>query len=449
MFNLIYSIFIFIITLGVLITIHELGHFLSARYFGVHVKQFSIGFGKKIYSFYDTKGTEYILSLIPLGGFIKMLDDRNIKNFKTSVRNNFFSQQSLLRRFLIIISGPLANLALAFFIYFAIFIYGFSSIRPIVGEVIQDSIAWKVNIIPGMEFKTIDGIKTPDWETVRTVLVSKLSYKKDIIITLYEKNNIVKKSINLYYWNYNFNIKNDPIISIGVKPYIPPYIEVLVGKVKNNSPAKLSGIKHGDKIVKINNKNIKNWQDFIRFIQNNSGELILIEVERQGQKIHLKIIPKIQSNGQGFIGIYSNIINIPDQYKKYYKYSPIIAAFESLKKTLSLIKMTVCLFIKLIIGHIKLYNISGPVSIAKGATLSASYGAIYYLGFLALISINLGIVNLLPLPSLDGGHILFLLIERIKGNSVSTKTQKFFYKVGSIFILFLMAIALFNDFSRV
>lgn len=449
MLNIFYSFFIFILTLGILITVHEFGHFLSARLCGVYVKTFSIGFGKKIISYKDKKNTEFVISAIPLGGYVKMMNKKNLQKENTSyLFNQCFENKNFLQKFLIIISGPLANFLLAIFIYFIIFMKGTFNIKPIINYVNYNSIIWKANIEPGLEIKSIDNYNTSDWEEVRMQLLTKIG-KKKVYIELYDHNNksTIKKIINLETLSSEEKIlQKDPITAIGID-IEKKKIGILINKVKENSIAQKYGIQPGDIILKINQTIIDNWENFLLYIKNNINKNIVLDIKRQNKLIILNIKNVNKLNYTSYdLGLIPNTLFSNNQNQIFQKYSFISAIYQSINKVFKIIKITIILLGKLIIGDIKLSNLSGPISVAQGAAKSASYGFFYYLIFLSLISINLGIVNLLPLPSLDGGHVLFLLIEKIKGLPLSEKTQLIFYKIGTVIIFILMTIALFNDF---
>jgi regulator of sigma E protease len=224
----------------------------------------------------------------------------------------------------------------------------------------------------------------------------------------------------------------------------------VLAQVQNDSAASRAGLQAGDRIVKVDGQPLDQWQNFVATVRDNPGKEIAIEVERQGSTVDLTLTPDVNphNKAQGFAGVIPRIIPLPEEYRTVRQYGPFAAIGEASAKTWQLMKLTVSMLGKLIVGEVKLNNLSGPISIAQGAGMSAEYGLIYYLMFLALISVNLGIINLFPLPVLDGGHLLFLLIEKIKGGQVSERVQDFSYRIGSIVLVLLMGLALFNDFSR-
>lgn len=261
---------------------------------------------------------------------------------------------------------------------------------------------------------------------------------------------VVEKTLDLRQWHFDPE-KQDPVVSLGMIPR-GPQIESVLQEVQPDSAAQKAGLQAGDRIVKVDGQILESWQSFVIQVRDNPGKPIALEVERAGNPVTLTLTPDTKSAGkgkiQGFAGVVPKVIPLPDEYKTIRQYGPFVAFYEAGDKTWQLMKLTVSMLGKLITGDVKLNNLSGPISIAQGAGMSAEYGLVSYLTFLALISVNLGIINLFPLPVLDGGHLLFLAIEKLKGGPVSERVQDFSYRIGSVLLVLLMGLALFNDFSR-
>ncbi|EXU75707.1 sigma E protease regulator RseP [Erwinia mallotivora] len=448
MLSILWSFGAFIVALGVLITVHEFGHFWVARRCGVKVERFSVGFGKALWRRRDQHGTEYVIALIPLGGYVKMLDER-VETVAPELRHQAFNNKTVSQRAAIIAAGPLANFIFAVFAWWLVFIIGVPGIRPVVGEIVSDSPAAVAQITPGMELKAIDGIETPDWDAVRMALVSKIGDQQTVLsVVPFGSSQLSEKRVDLRHWQFDPG-KQDPVTSLGIRPR-GPQIETVLAEVQAKSAASKAGLQAGDRIVKVDGQPLESWARFVTLVRDNPGKALAIEVERQGNPVALTLTPDVKpgSKPEGFAGVVPRIIPLPDEYKTVRQYGPFAAVGEAGAKTWQLMKLTVNMLGKLITGEVKLNNLSGPISIAQGAGMSAEYGLIYYLMFLALISVNLGIINLFPLPVLDGGHLLFLAIEKIKGGPVSERVQDFSYRIGSILLVLLMGLALFNDFSR-
>ncbi|MEN5016681.1 sigma E protease regulator RseP [Erwinia sp. Eh17-17] len=448
MLSILWSFAAFIVALGILITVHEFGHFWVARRCGVKVERFSIGFGKALWRRRDKQGTEYVIALIPLGGYVKMLDER-VESVPPELRHRSFNNKTILQRTAIISAGPIANFIFAIFAYWLVFIIGVPGVRPVIGEIMSGSPAAEAQITPGTELKAVDGIETPDWDAVRMALVAKIGDESTTFtVAPFGSENTSDKRVNLKDWQFEPD-KQDPVTSLGIQPR-GPQIESVLAQVQNDSAASRAGLQAGDRIVKVDGQPLDQWQNFVATVRDNPGKEIAIEVERQGSTVDLTLTPDVNphNKAQGFAGVIPRIIPLPEEYRTVRQYGPFAAIGEASAKTWQLMKLTVSMLGKLIVGEVKLNNLSGPISIAQGAGMSAEYGLIYYLMFLALISVNLGIINLFPLPVLDGGHLLFLLIEKIKGGQVSERVQDFSYRIGSIVLVLLMGLALFNDFSR-
>ncbi|KIS45339.1 sigma E protease regulator RseP [Kosakonia radicincitans] len=448
MLSILWNLAAFIVALGVLITVHEFGHFWVARRCGVRVERFSIGFGKALCRRTDKHGTEFVIALIPLGGYVKMLDER-VEPVAPEMRHYAFNNKTVGQRAAVIAAGPIANFIFAIFAYWLVFIIGVPGVRPVVGEITPNSIAANAQIAPGMELKSIDGIETPDWDAVRLQLVSKIGDSQmTISVAPFGSNSRQEKVVDLRHWAFQPD-KDDPVASLGIRPRAAQ-LEPILAEVQVGSAASKAGLQAGDRIVKVDGQQLTQWMTFVTLVRDNPGTPLALEVERQGAPLSLTLIPdtKPGSKAEGFAGVVPKVIPLPDEYKTVRQYGPFSAIVEATDKTWQLMKLTVSMLGKLITGDVKLNNLSGPISIAQGAGMSAEFGLIYYLMFLALISVNLGIINLFPLPVLDGGHLLFLAIEKLKGGPVSERVQDFSYRIGSILLVLLMGLALFNDFSR-
>ena len=449
MLSVLWNLAAFIVALGILITVHEFGHFWVARRCGVKVERFSVGFGKALWRRRDKQGTEYVIALIPLGGYVKMLDER-VESVPPELRHQSFNNKTVSQRAAIIAAGPLANFIFAIIAYWLVFIIGVPGVRPVVGEIISDSPAASAQIAPGMELKAVDGIETPDWESVRMALVTKIGDESTTVSVapFGSEQPASDKRIDLHNWQFEPD-KQDPVAALGIQPR-GPQIETTLAQVQKNSAASKAGLQAGDRIVKVDGRPLDQWQEFATLVRNNPGTEIALEIDRQGDTVDLRLTPDVnpRNKAEGFAGVIPRVIPLPEEYRTVRQYGPFAAIGEASAKTWQLMKLTVSMLEKLIVGDVKLNNLSGPISIAQGAGMSAEYGLIYYLMFLALISVNLGIINLFPLPVLDGGHLLFLAIEKIKGKPVSERVQDFSYRIGSIALVLLMGLALFNDFSR-
>ncbi|MBL0606534.1 sigma E protease regulator RseP [Aeromonas caviae] len=447
--GLLWNIGAFIVALGLLVAVHEFGHFWVARRCGVKVERFSIGFGKAIWRRLGKDGTEYVLALIPLGGYVKMLDGR-VDELKPGEEAQAFNHKSVWARMAIVAAGPMANFVFALFAFWLMFMIGVPSVKPVVGEVRPASIVAEAGILPGMEIVGVGGKETGDWESVTYALISHLG-DDSVQLKLKAANTsyAVDKTLQLAGWKFDPD-KESPIGSLGIVPLggkVLPVVEAVVP----SSASEKAGLQIGDRIKGVDGEAITEWAQFVERVQQSPAQPLQVTVERGGSEMTLTLTPdgkKVKGQLVGFVGLSPQLVPLPDEYRTLLQYGPLQALWHGVQKTWSLITLTFDMIGKLIGGIVSLDNLSGPISIAKGAGSSADYGLVYFLGFLALISVNLGIINLFPLPVLDGGHLVYFLIEAITGKPVSEKIQEVGFRIGAAILMLLMGIALFNDFAR-
>lgn len=448
--GILWNLAAFIIVLGILITVHEFGHFWVARRCGVYVERFSIGFGKAIWRKTDKHGTEFVVAWIPLGGYVKMLDER-VAEVAPERRHLAFNNKTVGQRAAIVAAGPIANFLLAIVAYWLVFMIGVPALKPIIADIRPDSIAEQAKLTPGMELKSVAGIETPDQNAVRLALVSKIG-AKEVTFVVTQPNSLSESEniLNLQRWNFDPE-RQDPIVSLGIMP-VGARLDSKVVEVTPDSAAEKAGLQAGDRIVKVDGQPIDTWHPFTYFVRQSPNKTLELLVERNGASLVLNITPTAialkDGSEVGQVGAKLQVLPPDEQYLIMQQYNPFSALYEASDKTWQLMGLTVKMIGKLVVGDVKLTNLSGPVSIAKGAGMSADSGFVYYLMFIALISVNLGIINLFPLPVLDGGHLLFLVIEKIKGGPVSERVQDVCYRFGVMALMLLMGLALFNDFSR-
>ncbi|HIF9134306.1 TPA: sigma E protease regulator RseP [Photobacterium damselae] len=450
MMGFLWNLGAFLLALGILIAVHEFGHFWVARRCGVYVERFSIGFGKAIWQRKGKDGTEYTLAMIPLGGYVKMLDER-VEAVPEHQRHMAFNNKKLWQRSAIVAAGPFANFVFAVFAYWVVYLIGVPAVKPVIGEVAPQSIAAQGGIVPGMELKSISGIETPDWESVNMAMISHIG-DKQMAVTLTEphSNVDVKRTLNLTDWSYDPEREN-VLTTLGLTPYTPA-ITLVISQLVDNGAAINAGFQLNDKIIAVDGEPIKQWQTFADLVRENPGKTLNVEVLRDNAPLTLALTPAIKDlkdgSKVGYVGIAPKVDAWPEDYRINLQFGPIESVAKATEKTWQLVTLTFDMVTKLVTGDVAIKNLSGPISIAKGAGMTADFGLVYFLGFLALISVNLGIVNLLPLPVLDGGHLMFFAIEAVTRRPVSEKIQDIGYRVGSAILVALMAIALFNDFTR-
>ncbi|WP_337160998.1 sigma E protease regulator RseP [Vibrio alginolyticus] len=451
MTGILWNLISFIVALGILVAVHEFGHFWVARRCGVKVEKFSIGFGKSIWSKVGKDGTEYSISMIPLGGYVKMVDSR-VDEVPEHEKHLAFDKKPLWKRTSIVAAGPIFNFLFAIFAYWLVFLIGIPAVKPVIGEVTPNSIVAEAGIESGMELKSISGIKTPDWESVNMGLISHIG--DDLMtVTLTSGNEVgseVTKTLDLREWKFDPETQS-AMQSLGFAPYTPEVYRV-IEQVSQGGAAEKAGVLPGDEVVAIGQQRVTEWKQVVEAVRSNPDTPLELTVLRQGYEQTLTLTPGSRELANkevvGFAGIAPKVAEWPESYRFDLQFGVFESIGKAVDKTGQVIGLTISMLKKLIVGDVGLNNLSGPISIAKGAGATADYGLVYFLGFLALISVNLGIINLVPLPMLDGGHLLFFAIEAVIRRPVPEKVQEMGFRIGGAIIFSLMALALFNDFTR-
>lgn len=449
MLDTLWNITMFVISLGLLVTVHEYGHYWVARRNGVMVKRFCVGFGKIVYSRYDKHGTEFALAAIPLGGYVKMLDER-IEHVPQELMNESFNSKSVGQRMAIIFAGPAANFIFAVLILWLMFMWGQIAQKPVIGSIDEGSIMEQAGVKAGSEIISVNGKPTLDWVSVSMALAPSIGEETIIIETLNRETKRAK-TYTLDIKGKNLDQQNQIIYkTLGLVPYRPKVLNV-VADITKGSAAERAGLLKGDEIVKIGELIKPTWPDMVKLIHLSPDVELPLEVKRDGAIEYLKIIPasrEYQGKTIGFAGIRPVYESFKEEDLVNIQYGPVEAFTKGVTETYDLIKLSFVMLGKLVTAELSLNNLSGPISIAQGAGQSADMGMAKFLWFLALISVNLGVINLLPLPILDGGHLFYYTIELIRGKSVSERTQQIGFFFGAVVLFALMSIALLNDISR-
>ena len=442
------SIFFFIVALGILITVHEFGHYWVARKAGIKVLRFSVGFGKPLWS--KTAGkdqTEYVVAAIPLGGYVRMLDEREGEVAPEEV-HRAFNRQSLGKRVAVVFAGPLFNFILAIVAYWLIFVVGVTGMKPIVGEVSEQSIAAMGGLQQGDHIVEIGGRTTPTWEVAVVAMLDNALNTGKVAIKVEEADTArqVERVILLDKIPEDLN-RGGLLDFIGIRPY-RPLIPPIIGKLAPNGAAESAGVLVGDKVIAADGQTIKDWEQWVDYVRARPEQAIVVEVERDGARYELEITPARVDGNVGKIGAGVRLLEMPDELKSEVRYGAGEALINATIKTWDMSILTLRMLGKMVIGDISLSNLSGPISIARYAGYSASIGFISFLSFLAIVSISLGVLNLLPIPMLDGGHLFYYLVEFIKGSPVSEATQILGQKIGVAMLLGMMVLAFYNDILR-
>ncbi|HJF74779.1 MAG TPA: sigma E protease regulator RseP [Gallibacterium anatis] len=435
----------FIVVIAILVFVHEFGHFWVARRCGVMVQRFSIGFGKVLWRKTDKYGTEFAISLIPLGGYVKMLDESN-ETVAPELRQKAFNYQPVRNRLLIYAAGPLANFLFALFAFWIVYLIGIPTLRPIIDNIRPDSIAAQAKLPTNYQITAIDQQLIHNWEDVNLVLAAKMG-EPSITISLQDtaSDNVVNKTLNLANWHFDPS-EQSAMSALGIDPKATK-IENVIAKISENSPAQKSGLKVGDQIVAINGQKV-NWRQFVEEIQKHKLQPFELTIQRNGQAQTVKIQPELNEKGKPYIGVMPTVHQVDAKYIETQQYDPLSAFSHSWQMVEQLSWATLKIIGKLFTGEVGLNSLGGPISIAQGAGISSENGFTYFLRFMALISVNLGMMNLFPLPVLDGGQMVFLLIEGITKRPVSEKIQNIAYRIGVALLLWLTVFVLFNDIMR-
>lgn len=444
------TFFYFALTLLLLVTIHEFGHFLIARLCGVKVLRFSFGFGKVLASWHDKRGTEYAFSLFPLGGYVKMLDEAE-GEVALHERHLAFNNQSLLVRIAIVLGGPLFNFLFAFLALWLVLVIGIQSLAPMIDAVEPGSIAARAGFAKQQEIVSLNGKNIASWRDFQYAFMPLLGTHEPVTVTVKSMRNGEVKRFILPLKDWELNKDNpDLLASLGFEPFIPS-IPPIVGEVIPDSPAQAAGLHVGDRILSVNQQPIDDWLVLVSKVKNNPDQRLKLGVLRDGLRETLWVqTSSADANGhkEGMLGVRSKAIDWPKRWLRLQRESPIPAMRTAFMQTVELSGATFALVGRLVQGKLSLKHLSGPVGIAEGAGASGRSGLPYYLSFLALISISLGVLNLLPIPLLDGGHLLYYLIEGIRRRPLSIAAKSFGLYVGLLLLVVVTIIAVSNDLIR-
>ncbi len=441
----------FFVAISILVAVHEYGHFWVARRCGVFVERFSIGFGPVIWRYQDKIGTEYVLSAIPLGGYVKMQGEQaSGVALPKGDASSAYDQKSVWARMFIVAAGPLANFIFAALVFWIMFMLGVVGLRPVIDVVQKDSIAAQAGLQPGNEIIAVNNKKTPTWEAVTYALVNHYG-QAETTLTVHspKETSTVQRTIDLTAWQLDADDPS-PLYGLGITPKVAEYT-LEIGHVVSGEAADEAGLLVGDEITVANGIQMRDWQDFVEVIQENPNRPVELILQRGNAQETIVFVPDSKERAgliQGYAGVAPVATPLSEKFYHKVQYDFVDALFVGLEKTWYLIKLTIGMIAKLFQGIIPLESLSGPISIAQGAGASANHGLVAFLGFLALLSVNLGVINLLPLPVLDGGNLVFLTIEALLRKPLPQKVQEVTLRLGMALLFTLMGVALFNDLSR-
>jgi regulator of sigma E protease len=450
--QVLFSIVMALVTLGILVTIHEYGHYWVARRCGVRVLRFAVGFGRPLAMRVDRHGTEFALCAIPLGGYVKMLDERDEgQDVTVENRHESFNAQPVRNKLAIVSAGPAANFLLAILVLFGLFLRGETGIAPVVEAVEPGSVAHDVGLMQGQEIVAVDGASTPTIANVRFALLKRLGDTGTIDISVGSALSNLQQTYALPIDRWLGGAQApDPTRALGLTLGIPP-LQPSIGSLVEDGPATRAGFKVGDTIIEAAGQAISTWSQWVDLVRAAPGHSLVVRVERDGHSLDLTVVPRSTGTSGaevGSVGMGVVIPDIPEDRIRRQGRNPVEALSAAIERTFSLTVFTFESMWKMIQGLISTKNLSGPIAIAKVAASTAESGFTTWLSFLALLSISLGAINLLPIPVLDGGHIVFHSLEGLFGRPVPEQIQMMSYQLGLLAVFTLMVFAIYNDVAR-
>lgn len=439
-----------LVALGVLVTFHEFGHFWVARRCGVKVLRFSVGFGMPLLRWHDRRGTEFVIAAIPLGGYVKMLDERE-GEVPADQLDQSFNRKTVRQRIAIVAAGPIANFLLAMVFFWVLAMLGSQQVRPVIGAVEAGSIAAKAGLSAGQEIVAIDGEPTTGWGAVNLQLVRRLGESGTVQLVVREQDSTAEtpRELVLDKWLKGAD-EPDPIKSLGIRPWRPALPPVLA-ELDPKGPAQAAGLKTGDRLLALDGQALGDWQQVVDLVRVRPDTKIVLKVERDGAQIDVPVTLSVRGEAKaagGYLGAGVKGVEWPPSMVREVSFGPLAAIGEGARRTWTMSVLTLDSLKKMLFGELSVKNLSGPITIAKVAGASAQSGVADFLNFLAYLSISLGVLNLLPIPVLDGGHLLFYLVEWVRGRPLSDRVQGWGIQIGISLVVGVMLLALVNDLGR-
>ncbi|MCP1454460.1 MULTISPECIES: RIP metalloprotease RseP [Pseudomonas] len=439
-----------LVALGVLVTFHEFGHFWVARRCGVKVLRFSVGFGMPLLRWHDKKGTEFVVAAIPLGGYVKMLDERE-GEVPADQLDQSFNRKTVRQRIAIVAAGPIANFLLAMVFFWGLAMLGSEQVRPVIGAVEAGSVAARAGLGAGQEIVAIDGEPTSGWAAVNLQLVRRLGESGSLQLMVREQGSTVDspRELVLDKWLKGAD-EPDPIRSLGIRPWRPAMPPILA-ELDPKGPAQAAGLKTGDRLLALDDQLVSDWQQVVDSVRVRPDTKIVLRIERDGAPIDVPVTLAARGESKapsGYLGAGVKAVDWPPEMIREVSFGPVAAIGEGARRTWTMSVLTLDSLKKMLFGELSVKNLSGPITIAKVAGASAQSGVADFLNFLAYLSISLGVLNLLPIPVLDGGHLLFYLIEWARGRPLSDRVQGWGIQIGISLVVGVMLLALVNDLGR-
>lgn len=449
--DFLFSIAGFVLAIGLLVAVHEFGHFWVARRLGVKVLRFSIGFGKPLWSHRGKDDVEYVIAALPLGGYVKMLDENEDQEIPKDEVHRAFNRQALWRRTAVVVAGPLFNFLFAFVAYWFVFMAGVDGVKPVVGAVVDGSLAERGGFRVGDEILTIDGKETRSWNEHRLYLFNQALARNQVPVRVRtpEGDTAVRQ---LYLDELPLSELDAGLLENGVGLYgYVPEIPPVVGGIQDGSPAAAAALQPGDRIVSVGGRPIQDWRDLVEAVQPLAGEMTTLVVARGAERRELRLKPEAvetQEGTVGRIGISPQPVSLPEEYRVHLTYGPVEAVAKSAGSVWVMSVLTLKMLAKIVTLEVSAKNISGPLTIAQFAGDTVQIGWDRFFLFLAIVSISLGVLNLLPIPVLDGGHLLYYAAEAVTGAPPSKEVMIWGQQIGLAMLFALMSLAFYNDIVR-
>ncbi len=445
------SLLAFIVAIAILVAIHEFGHYWVAKKLGVKVLRFSIGFGAPLWrKVAGPDRTEYVIGAIPLGGYVKMLDERE-GEVPADELDRAFNRQPVGKRIAIVAAGPIFNFLFAIFAYMLMYMVGVSGMKPVVGEVIAESPAAQAGLHAGATITEVAGKRTPTWERAALAIINQAMDDGAVDLATVDENGVpMEVRIDLADSEQLF-ADSEILDRIGIKPWRPK-VPAVLGRLVEDGPGARAGLQVGDRVVEIGGDPVEQWQDLVAAVRSRPGEAVDFVVERNGERRRFTVELEAASDGKLKVGRVGAAPRIDEAalaaHRVEVRFGPVEAFFQGVRRTWEMSVLTLRFMGKMLTGQASLDNVSGPITIAQYAGVSALIGVSAFLGFLGIVSVSLGVLNLLPIPVLDGGHLLFYLIELVKGSPLSETAEAVGQRIGLGLLAMLMGLAFFNDINR-
>lgn len=444
----------FIVAIGVLITFHEFGHYWVARRCNVKIERFSVGFGRPLWRRrFGPDRTEFVIAALPLGGYVKMLDEHE-GQVASGERHRAFNNKPLGQRTAIVLAGPLFNFLFAIAAYWCMYMVGMTGLKPQVDAVEPASIAAEAGIMPGDEIISVNDRRTPTWATVAEVMINRVVDGGQLTLTVQDDTGaMAERQLDLSRLSIDDIAEGTLLERLGITPRRPA-LPARIAEVVPGGAAEQAGLLPGDQVVAAAQAPIHDWYDLVEVIRVHPGQPLSLEVRRDGTIIALEMVPDSHETETGErVGRIGVMVeqqpDLPQEYIGTDRYAPHTALWRGVVRTGEISILTLRVLGKIVIGDASIKNLSGPITIAQYAGYSAAVGFAAFLGFMALVSVSLGVINLLPIPVLDGGHLMYYLIEFVKGSPVSESVQVYGQQIGLMLLLALMAVVIYNDIVRI